>query len=171
MSIESYIFNVCNYVMQVTVNIYTYSHSVHVEQPETRSRFQHPFPTTDLIKIMYYFSSRQIVVITTCYGIVLRHCLSWMGNMRRISALEMVFRLSHSHAMLQLEKNGSVLTLPMLRLLSSKAQEHKFFWKPSKPCRVGIHGKALTEYFHMSTHLPGFRSFFRFLSIILYWPN
>ena len=38
------------------------------------------------------------------------------------------------------------LTLPMLRLLSSKAQGHEDNWKPSKPCHVGIHLKALAEY-------------------------
>ena len=56
------------------------------------------------------------------------------------------------------------LTLLMLRLLSSKAQGRKYFQKPSKPCHVGIHWKALAEDFHMSTHLPGFRSFFRFFA-------
>ena len=49
----------------------------------------------------------------------------------------------------------------MLRLLSSKAQRLKDFWNPSKPCDVGTHWKALDEYFQMSTHLPGFQSFFR----------
>ena len=52
------------------------------------------------------------------------------------------------------------LTLPMLRLLSCKAQERKYFGKPSKPCHVGTHLKALTKYSQMSTHLPGFQSFF-----------
>ena len=37
----------------------------------------------------------------------------------------------------------SGLTLPMLRLLSSKAKECKILEKPSKPCRLGIHLKAL----------------------------
>ena len=32
-----------------------------------------------------------------------------------------------------------ILTPPMLRLLSSKAQWHKDFWKQYKPCHVGIH--------------------------------
>ena len=36
---------------------------------------------------------------------------------------------------------------------------HKHFWKTSKPCHVGIHQIALTEFSQMSTHLPGFRSF------------
>ena len=58
--------------------------------------------------------------------------------------------------------NG-IVTLPMLWLLFSKAQAHKDFWKPSKPCHVGIHLKALAEYSHMSTHLPGFQPFFRIL--------
>ena len=50
----------------------------------------------------------------------------------------------------------SISPKPMLRLLSSKAQGRKYFWKPSKPCHVSIHWKALAEYSHMSTHLPGF---------------
>ena len=54
------------------------------------------------------------------------------------------------------------LTLTMLRLLSSKAQECKDFWKTSKPCHVGIHWIALTEYSQMSTHVPGFQSFHSF---------
>ena len=51
------------------------------------------------------------------------------------------------------------LTLPMLRLLSSNAQV-------CKPCHVGIHWIALTEYFHMSTHVhvPGFQSFWGFFA-------
>ena len=49
------------------------------------------------------------------------------------------------------------LTLPMLRLLSSKAQECKILEKPLKPCHLGIHLKALAEYSQMSTHLPGFQ--------------
>ena len=44
----------------------------------------------------------------------------------------------------------------MLRLLSCIAQERKYFGKPSKPCHAGTHWIALTEYFHMSTHMPGF---------------
>ena len=63
------------------------------------------------------------------------------------------------------------LTVPMLRLFSSKAQECKYFWKPLKPCHVGTHLKALAEYSHMSSHLLGFRSFFVCFFIILYWSN
>ena len=32
-----------------------------------------------------------------------------------------------------------ILTLPMLRLISSKYKEADLFENPSKPCRVGIH--------------------------------
>ena len=52
-------------------------------------------------------------------------------------------------------------TLPMLRLLSSKAKGQKDFGKPSKPCLVGTHWKALAEYSLRSTHLPGFQEFFK----------
>ena len=55
------------------------------------------------------------------------------------------------------------LTLPMLRLLLSKAQERKDSLKPPKPCHVGIHWIALTEHSQMSTHMAGFQSVFRFL--------
>ena len=46
----------------------------------------------------------------------------------------------------------------MLRLLLSKAQGCKDFWKTLKPCLVGIHWKALDEYSQMSTHVPGFEA-------------
>ena len=57
----------------------------------------------------------------------------------------------------------SFLTLPMQRLLSSKAQDCKDFWKPSKPYHVGIHWIGPAEHSQMSTHVPGFWLFFRFL--------
>ena len=41
-------------------------------------------------------------------------------------------------------------------------QGRKDFWKPFKPCHVGIHWIALAEYSQMSTHLPGFQLFFVF---------
>ena len=50
----------------------------------------------------------------------------------------------------------------MLRLSSSKTKGCKDFWKPSKPCHVGIHWIALAEYSQMNTHMPVFQSFFRF---------
>ena len=46
---------------------------------------------------------------------------------------------------------------PNARLISSKAQERKDFWKASKPCHVGIHWIALVEYSQMSSHEPGFQ--------------
>ena len=54
------------------------------------------------------------------------------------------------------------LTLPMLRLLSSQEQGCKDYWKWSKPCHVGIHWNALSEYSQMSTNEPRFQSFFMF---------
>ena len=45
------------------------------------------------------------------------------------------------------------LTLPMLRLLSSKAQGRDDFWKTSKSCHVGSHRMVLAEYSQMSTHV------------------
>ena len=45
-------------------------------------------------------------------------------------------------------------------LLSSNARKSKKLWKSSKASHVGIHWKALPEYSQMSTHLPGFQSFY-----------
>ena len=56
------------------------------------------------------------------------------------------------------------LTLPMLRLLSSKTQGRKDFWKSSKPCLVGINWIALAIYSLMSTYVPGFSHFSLFFS-------
>ena len=53
-----------------------------------------------------------------------------------------------------------IITHPMLRLLSSEVQQCKDFWKPSKPCHAGINWRALAQYSQMSTHMPGFQSFF-----------
>ena len=47
--------------------------------------------------------------------------------------------------------------IPMLRLLSSKAHGRKDFG----PCHVGIYYIACVGYSQMSTHVAGFRSFFR----------
>ena len=62
------------------------------------------------------------------------------------------------------KSNFQALTLPMLWLPSSTAQACKDFRKLSKPCHVGIHWIALTEYSQMSTHLPGFQKSFRFFA-------
>ena len=40
-----------------------------------------------------------------------------------------------------------------------------------KPCHIGIHLIALVKYSQMSTHMPGFQSFFQVFCIILYKPN
>ena len=53
--------------------------------------------------------------------------------------------------------DNSPLTLPMLRLLSSKAQGHKDIRKPPKSCHVDIHRIALAEYSQISTYGLGFQ--------------
>ena len=49
-----------------------------------------------------------------------------------------------------------------------KHTEHKNLSKPSKPHHTGTHLKALAEYFQMSTHLPGFRWFFRVFALFCF---
>ena len=75
----------------------------------------------------------------------------------------LVFWTKAASALKGLSMHGSdgeaFLTLPMLRLLSSK------------PCHVnGIHWIALTEYLQMGTHKPGFQSFFSFLHFFYMGP-
>ena len=48
----------------------------------------------------------------------------------------------------------------MLRLLPSKAQGRKNFWKPSEPCHAGIHWRALTEYEYPWARVSAIFSFF-----------
>ena len=55
----------------------------------------------------------------------------------------------------------------MLRLLSTEAQGRKDFKKSSKPCHVGIHWIALTEYSQLSTHMTGFSHFYLFPHFVL----
>ena len=55
------------------------------------------------------------------------------------------------------------LTLPMLRLLPSKAKGRRIFGKPSKPCHVGIHWIALAENSQTIILVLGFQPFFRIL--------
>ena len=86
-------------------------------------------------------------------SVAIQICLTWPGEL----------------LLCKLEYNAAVLTLPILGLLSAKAQGRKYFWKPSKPCHVGIHRKALAECYRTSTHVQRFPSFFRFSCIILYW--
>ena len=50
------------------------------------------------------------------------------------------------------------LILPILRLKFHPKDKDA---KASKPCHVGIHFIAVIEYSQMSTHVPGFQSFFR----------
>ena len=52
-----------------------------------------------------------------------------------------------------------------------QTQWRKDFWRPSKPCHVGIHQIALAECSQMSTHLLGFLVIFHIFCIFLYWSN
>ena len=62
-----------------------------------------------------------------------------------------------------IKNHHQTLIHPILRLLLSKEQGCKDFYKPSKSCHVGIQWKDLAEYSQMSTHVPGFLSLYRFL--------
>ena len=87
-----------------------------------------------------------------------------MAGEKVASDLRLVSVFTRLTSFLLLEQPASrnlALTLPMLRLLSSKPQGRKDFLKPSQPCHVGIHWIAFAEYFKMSAHVPGFQSLFQ----------
>ena len=70
----------------------------------------------------------------------------------------------HPHRIIneQPPRELTVLSLPMQRLLSSKHKDAKIL----DNCHFGIHRIALTEYYQMRTHMPGFWSIFSFLASI-----
>ena len=93
-----------------------------------------------------------------------RRFLSWVLINISLSNIMWKLRLlERFHQNCQAFFGATGMTLPMLRLISSKAQECKNLWKTSKPCHVCIHWIALDEYSQMSTHMPGFQSYIRFL--------
>ena len=55
----------------------------------------------------------------------------------------------------------------MLRLFCPKHKDANIFFKPSKPCHVGIYWIALAEYSQMGTHVPGIQAFLTFLMLRL----
>ena len=75
------------------------------------------------------------------------------------------------HVLISHRYASSVLTLLMLRLLSSKHKNAEIFENFFKPCHVGNHWKALAESYQMSTHLPGFQSFLSFFRVTFFLPN
>ena len=85
-------------------------------------------------------------------------CIIWMHKIRMLKMrLEKIYIIN---------VNNQNLTLPMLRLLLSTAKGCKDFWKPSRPCHVGIHKLAFNDYSQMRTHIPicqGFNHFSGFL--------
>ena len=77
-------------------------------------------------------------------------------NMRkRILTFTYVKTSKWQMTLISQKKTSANLTLPMLMLLSSKAQGCKDFCKPSKPCHAGTNWIALAECSQMSTHVRG----------------
>ena len=84
------------------------------------------------------------------YAVLIKHVLFWFYILMKF--LSIILQDITLYA----------LTFPMRRLLMSKAQGPKDFWKPSKLYHVGIHWKALVEYSQMSTHDPRVQPFSQF---------
>ena len=110
------------------------------------------FPCVILLAETFWQRWHILIVITSSSG---RNIIRFLQDCVSVCTISLLTPAALIHL--------GVLTLPMLRLLLSKAHRCNFnkdFWKPSKPCHVGIYWKALTEYCQMSTHLPGFQSCF-----------
>ena len=88
--------------------------------------------------------------LATCNWLVSYQILKWLDP---VGILTKFFAVWYN---IDFFLNDTILPLPMLRLLSSKAHGCNDFWKTPKPCHVGIHWIALAEYSQMSTHMPGF---------------
>ena len=92
---------------------------------------------------------------------------SWVTETAIITHLSVAFRNAFHAAsagpLSRMDLAG--LALPVLGLLLSNAQGCKDFWKTSKPCHIGIHWIALTEW------VPNCAKFLKVFCIILYWPN
>ena len=116
------------------------------------------------------FMTRLVWTLVTIMKITLELIMNsqniWWRVVRWISFSNIFWKLLlwkryHQNSQVVLTAAGmNGLTLPLLWLLSFKAHGCKDFCKPSKPCHVGIHWIALTEYSQMSTHMSGFQWYF-----------
>ena len=66
------------------------------------------------------------------------------------------FRFLHHFVLVKLASSSIGVNPSNAKATFVQGQGRKDFRKPSKPCHVGIHWIALTEYSQMSTHVPGF---------------
>ena len=111
-------------------------------------------------KIFRCFWRLQESIIKLCLPYTFENCF-WQHSQHQCLSLRWALCCKTTHKGWQ--QIISLVNLPMLRLLLSKAQGCNDFWKPSKPCHIGIHWVAPAEYSQMSTHVPGCQSFFSFL--------
>ena len=101
------------------------------------------------------------------FSVAFFFCLLWIQFPHFPESLSLVRCVSLPSKFGLVGEVWSMLTVSMLKLLLSMAEKCKKFWNPTKTCNVGIHWKALAEYYQMSTHMPRFQSFFSFFCIIL----
>ena len=120
--------------------------------------------------VVFFLNNVQAFVFSTSTNIIQSLWLTQPNGLYNIPDLAHVTCPTTSTLSLRKGVYKLDLTLPMLKLYSPKAQRCKNLWKTSKPCHVGTHWKALAEYSQMSTHMPGFRWFFR-VFCILFWQN
>ena len=134
--------------------------------------FSHICRTVEIIVTLNSFLTRLCIMCThglSSFNLThqieykVKYFLERVFSIQKEQHLYMKYFLKNIPDILYESNNGYApdFTLSMLRLLSSKVEERKYyFWKPSEPCDVGTHWTALAEYSLMSTHMSGlFASF------------
>ena len=148
------------------INMYQTTFPVECLSEETFPEWFHTCQVTSAITILMKITVRIIII----HQILSLRGVGWVSiNLPASNIFQKIFWLQRYCESSEVLLTVSAITI--LRPLSSKALGCKDFWKPFIPCLVGIHLKALIEYSQMSTHLPGFRSFFSIFHIILYWSS
>ena len=86
----------------------------------------------------------------------LRYCCYHHVDLSQIYCILFIFTTSRQARSFNLSKAKATF---VQNYKDAKTFENHI--KDHLPCHVGIHWKALTEYCQMSTHVPGFQSFFQ----------
>ena len=125
-----------------------------------------PFPTYEQECWCFYF--RSLVALSLILSLLLfkpapLYILDEVDAALDLSHTQNIGQMLRTHfkhsQVSELDRFINPSRLPMLSLLSSKAQECKDLWKPSEPCHDGIHWIALAGNSQMSNYLPGIQSY------------
>ena len=107
---------------------------------------------------LHCWQSEHKIYTTLRYQKVLSLAGVWQSRI----AMGLITETAYHHCSDYNKLNPSLAKATLVQCTRSQS-----FLKASKPCHVGTHWIALTEYSQMSTYLTGFQV----ICIILYWQN